>query len=158
MNCPFCGYQESKVIDSRPSESGDTIRRRRECLKCEQRSTTFERVEDIPITVIKKNNEREPFDRGKILAGLLRATIKRQVTRSELEDIVSDIEADLRNQFKKEVSSEEIGEMVLERLGRMDKVAYIRFASVYRDFQDTYEFAEELERLQRAFSKTKSKS
>lgn len=149
MRCPFCGYLETKVVDSRATEAGDAIRRRRECLKCEQRFTTFEKVEEIPITVIKKNKEREPFDRGKLLAGLLRATIKRQIPRAKLEQIVSDIEADLRNQFKYEVRASKLGEMVLRKLRRLDKVAYVRFASVYREYKDLDEFTAELEKLQK---------
>lgn len=158
MKCPYCGYPESKVIDSRPSEAGDLIRRRRECLKCTQRTTTYEKIEEIPITVIKKNNQREPFDRAKIRDGLLRATVKRQVPTDTLEQVIADIESDLRNQFKNEVNSRVIGEMVLERLRDIDKVAYVRFASVYREFQDVDEFTEELGRLQRAFSKVHSTS
>lgn len=158
MKCQFCGDLESKVIDSRPTEAGDAIRRRRECLKCAQRFTTFEKIEEIPIIVIKKNNEREPFSRDKAMGGLLRATVKRQIPVALLEDVVSDIESELRNEFKTEVSSKEIGEMVLERLRPMDKVAYVRFASVYRDFQDTAEFTDELAKLQRTFRKLKSRA
>jgi transcriptional repressor NrdR len=158
MKCPYCGYLESKVIDSRPSDSGDLIRRRRECLKCTQRTTTYEKIEEIPITVIKKNNQREPFDRGKIRDGLLRATVKRQVPTDTLEQVITDIETELRNQFKNEVNSRAIGDMVLERLRDIDKVAYVRFASVYREFQDVDEFTDELGRLQKAFSRVHSTS
>lgn len=158
MKCPFCGNLETKVVDSRAAEGGGVIRRRRECLKCKQRFTTFEKMEEIPITVIKKNQDREPFDRGKILGGLIRATVKRPIPREELEKVVSDIETDLRNQFKYEVSSREIGEMVLKRLRKMDKVAYVRFASVYRDFKDIKEFTKELAKLAKTFASKRSKT
>lgn len=147
MKCPYCGNIDSKVVDSRPGEAGDSVRRRRECLECAGRFTTYEKIDEIPITVVKQNNEREPFDRNKVLAGLLRATIKRQIPREKLEQIVDDIETEIRNEYKQEVTTKEIGEMVLERLRPMDKVAYVRFASVYRDFQDVDEFTDELARL-----------
>ncbi len=149
MKCPFCAFRETKVLDSRMTESGDVVRRRRECLSCEHRFTTYERVEEIPLAVIKKDGTREPFDRNKLLNGLLRATIKRHVPRETLENLVSDIESELRNQFKYEVSSQTIGEMVLKRLRKIDKVAYVRFASVYREFKDIKEFTQELNRLQK---------
>lgn len=149
MRCLFCGYEETKVVDSRASESGETIRRRRECLKCKQRFTTFEKVEEIPIMVIKKGGAREPFEHRKLLDGLIRATIKRPIPVEKLEQIVSDIETDLRNQFKYEVESSKLGEMVLRKLRRLDKVAYVRFASVYREYKDLDEFTAELERLQK---------
>jgi transcriptional repressor NrdR len=149
MKCPFCSYPETKVVDSRATEAGDAIRRRRECLKCNQRFTTYERLEEMPLTVIKKNGEREIFDRSKLLNGLLRATVKREIPRQQLEDLVADIETDLRNQFKYEVASKKIGEMVLKRLRKIDKVAYVRFASVYREFKDETDFAAELSRLQK---------
>lgn len=148
MKCPYCNSIESKVTDSRVTEQSDAIRRRRQCLNCGQRFTTFERVEETPITVIKKGGEREMFSRQKLLDGLLRATVKRHISREQLEDLVSDIETDLRNQFKYEVTAKRLGEMVLERLEKLDKVAYIRFASVYREFQDIDEFTSELNRLQ----------
>ena len=148
MKCPYCNSIESKVTDSRVTEQADAIRRRRQCLECGQRFTTFERVEETPITVIKKGGEREMFSRQKLLDGLLRATVKRHISRQQLEDLVSDIETDLRNQFKYEVTAKKVGEMVLERLEKLDKVAYIRFASVYREFQDIDEFTSELNRLQ----------
>lgn len=148
MKCPYCNSTESKVTDSRVTEQADAIRRRRQCLDCGQRFTTFERVEETPITVIKKGGERELFSRQKLLDGLLRATVKRHIYREQLEDLVSDIETDLRNQFKYEVTAKRLGEMVLERLEKLDKVAYIRFASVYREFQDIEEFTSELNRLQ----------
>ena len=148
MKCPLCGNDETKVVDSRATDQG-AVRRRRECLHCKQRFTTYERLEEVPLAVIKKNGEREPFDRSKLLNGLVRATVKREIPLLDLENLVASIEADLRNQFKYEVSSKEIGEMVLKRLRKLDKVAYIRFASVYRQFQDLDEFTSELKRLQK---------
>ncbi|MEW6188611.1 MAG: transcriptional regulator NrdR [Actinomycetota bacterium] len=153
MKCPFCGYLETKVIDSRATEAGDAIRRRRECIDCQRRFTTYERQEEIPLMVIKKNGQREPFDRTKVLKGLQRATVKREITLSQLENIVTDIESELRNQFKYEVPSKEIGEMALKRLRKIDKVAYVRFASVYREFKDIDEFTAELAKLQRNLDK-----
>jgi transcriptional repressor NrdR len=149
MKCPYCGDPESKVVDSRPSEENDNIRRRRECLKCGKRFTTFEKIDEVPITVIKKNNAREPFNPQKILDGLLRATIKREVSRDQIEQVVADIENDLRNQFKHEVASDEIGDMVLKRLKKMDTVAYVRFASVYKEFKDEEEFVREIEKVKK---------
>ncbi len=147
MKCQICGYTETKVIDSRTTDSSEAIRRRRECLKCKERFTTYERIEDIPLLVVKKANEREPFDRSKLMAGLSRAVIKRKVSRQKLEEIIEDIEKELRNQFKYEVDSKEIGEMVLKRLKDIDKVAYIRFASVYKEFAGVDEFMNELKKL-----------
>ncbi len=143
MKCPYCGSTDSKVTDSRATDSGDAIRRRRECLSCGERVTTFERVEETPITIIKKGGEREPLDRQKLMAGLIRASVKRHITRDQLEHLVSDVQVELRNQFKYEVTSKRLGDLVLERLRVLDKVAYIRFASVYREFQDVDEFTEE---------------
>jgi len=157
MRCPYCGSTDSKVTDSRMTESGDAIRRRRECLSCAQRFTTFERLEETPITIIKKGGGREPFDRQKLLGGLLRATVKRHTTREQLEELVSDIESDLRNQFRYEATAKKLGDMVLDRLRVLDKVAYVRFASVYREFQDIDEFTSELEKLQTSGSKRRSK-
>ena len=148
MKCPYCGNIDSKVTDSRGTETGDAIRRRRECLVCGKRFTTFERLEETPITVIKKDGGREPFNRQKLLDGLRRATVKRHVTADQIDQLVSAIESDLRNQFKYEVTSGRLGEMVLERLRNLDKVAYVRFASVYREFQDVEEFTSELSKLQ----------
>jgi transcriptional repressor NrdR len=153
MKCAYCGFLETKVLDSRLTEAGDVIRRRRECLECAHRFTTYERVEEIPLTVVKKNGEREPFDRNKLLNGLLRATVKRHVPRQKVEKLVDDIEMELRNNSKFEIHANEIGEMTLERLRNLDKVAYIRFASVYREFQDLDEFTDELKKLQRKGSK-----
>lgn len=148
MRCPFCGFADTKVVDSRTGEAKDTVRRRRECLSCRRRFTTFERVEEIPLTVIKKHGERELFDRSKLRDGILRATVKREIPRDAIETMIDSIEADLRNEFKLEVSSKELGERVLRALKAIDKVAYIRFASVYREFKDLDEFTEELKKLQ----------
>jgi len=157
MRCPYCRSTDSKVTDSRMTEAGDAIRRRRECISCSQRYTTHETVEEPPITIVKKGGERNPFDRQKLLDGLLRATVKRHITRDQLDDLVLNIEADLRNQFRYEVTTKKLGEMVLDRLRTLDKVAYIRFASVYREFQDIEEFTSELEKLQKSSSRRKSK-
>ena len=138
MKCPECGYEDSKVIDSRPAEN--KIRRRRECLSCKCRFTTYEMVETIPLMVVKKDNTIEPFDRDKLINRLARATVKRPVQIEDLEKMVEDIVQELKNQFRREVSSDEIGELVLRRLEDIDKVAYIRFASVYRDFNDIDSF------------------
>ena len=138
MKCPECGYEDSKVIASRPAEN--KIRRRRECLSCKCRFTTYEMVETIPLMVVKKDNTIEPFDRDKLINRLARATVKRPVQIEDLEKMVEDIVQELKNQFRREVSSDEIGELVLRRLKDIDKVAYIRFASVYRDFNDIDSF------------------
>lgn len=138
MKCPECGYEDSKVIDSRPADN--KIRRRRECLSCKCRFTTYEMVETIPLMVVKKDNTIEPFDRDKLINRLARATVKRPVQIEDLEKMVEDIVQDLKNQFRREVTSDEIGELVLRRLKDIDKVAYIRFASVYRDFNDIDSF------------------
>lgn len=138
MKCPECGYEDSKVIDSRPAEN--KIRRRRECLSCKCRFKTYEMVETIPLMVVKKDNTIEPFDRDKLINRLARATVKRPVQIEDLEKMVEDIVQELKNQFRREVSSDEIGELVLRRLKDIDKVAYIRFASVYRDFNDIDSF------------------
>ena len=138
MKCPERGYEDSKVIDSRPAEN--KIRRRRECLSCKCRFTTYEMVETIPLMVVKKDNTIEPFDRDKLINRLARATVKRPVQIEDLEKMVEDIVQELKNQFRREVSSDEIGELVLRRLKDIDKVAYIRFASVYRDFNDIDSF------------------
>ena len=138
MKCPECGYEDSKVIDSRPADN--KIRRRRECLSCKCRFTTYEMVETIPLMVVKKDNTLEPFDRDKLINRLARATVKRPVQIEDLEKMVEDIVQELKNQFRREVSSDEIGELVLRRLKDIDKVAYIRFASVYRDFNDIDSF------------------
>jgi transcriptional repressor NrdR len=147
MKCPFCGHAETKVVDSRVSESQDAIRRRRECLSCEQRFTTYERVEEMPLMVIKKDGRREPFDRGKLLRGLVVATVKRDVTSQQLEALIDDIEADLHNTFRYEIPANKLGDLVLTRLKALDKVAYVRFASVYKEFQDLDQFTRELKEL-----------
>ena len=147
MRCPFCGHDETKVVDSRVSESRDAIRRRRECLSCEQRFTTYERREEMPLMVVKRNDQREPFDRAKLLRGLVVAAANRDVTPAQLEALVDDIESELQNTFKYEIASTRLGDMVLKRLLDLDKVAYIRFASVYKSFQDLDEFYEELKDL-----------
>lgn len=147
MKCPFCGSTEIKVVDSRDTESQDAIRRRRECLVCQRRFTTYERVEESPLTVIKRGGEREVFSHSKLLRGLLRACEKRPLGTDTLEQLVDGIEAELRNEFKNEVPAAEIGERALARLRELDKVAYVRFASVYRKFEDVEEFQRELSGL-----------
>ncbi len=147
MRCPFCGHDETKVVDSRVSESQDAIRRRRECLSCEQRFTTYERVEEMPLMVLKKDGHREPFDRGKLMRGLVVATVKRNVTAQQLEGLIDDVEAELHNSFRYEISAKQLGDLVLEQLKGLDRVAYVRFASVYKDFQDLDEFTRELKGL-----------
>jgi transcriptional repressor NrdR len=147
MQCPFCGHLEDKVVDSRESKEGDAIRRRRECLKCERRFTTYERIDEIPYMVIKKDGRRERFDRQKILNGLLRATEKRPVGMGQLEGLVDAAESLVAESPERERSTAEIGELLMDRLRQIDKVAYVRFASVYRDFQDEQEFFTELQDL-----------
>jgi transcriptional repressor NrdR len=147
VKCPFCGHLEDKVVDSRESKEGESIRRRRECLACEKRFTTYERIDEIPYMVIKKDGRRERFERQKVLAGLLRATEKRPVSMAQLEAIVDEAEALVADSADRERSTSEIGELVMERLRQIDKVAYVRFASVYRDFQDEQEFFNELKTL-----------
>lgn len=147
MRCPRCGCEESKVVDSRPSENNDAIRRRRECIGCGFRFTTYERCEEMPIVVIKRDGHKEPFDRQKVMRGLLTATVKRDIPVSTLTALIDDIEASLRDSGNMEVSSADLGSMVLKRLIAVDKVAYVRFASVYRDFKDVDEFSEELRSL-----------
>ena len=147
MRCPFCGHDETKVVDSRMSESQDAIRRRRECLSCTQRFTTYERREETPLMVIKKDGTSEPFDRGKLLRGLMVATTKRNVTVEQLEALIEDVESELHNSFRSEVGSRQVGDMVLLRLRDLDRVAYVRFASVYKEFQDLDEFTSELKAL-----------
>jgi transcriptional repressor NrdR len=147
MRCPFCGHSETKVVDSQDSESQDAIRRRRECLECAKRFTTYERREEMPLTVVKKDGSTEPFDRGKLLRGLVVATAKRPVGHAVLESIIDDIEADLHNAMQYEIPTKVLGDMVLRRLLEIDKVAYIRFASVYKEFNDLDEFTSELKKL-----------
>lgn len=147
MRCPFCGYTESKVIDSRPADEGASIRRRRECLSCGRRFTTYETVESMPMMVVKKDGSRQSFDRQKVLGGMIRACEKRPVPLAELEKIATEIELDLQNSMEREISSEAIGEKVMERLRNVDQVAYVRFASVYRQFKDIDTFMAELSKL-----------
>ena len=149
MKCPFCGYEESKVIDSRPTDEGERIRRRRECLECGKRFTTYEMIESLPIVVIKKDGSRETFDRQKLLTGMLRACEKRPVSIEMLDRAISDIETVIQNSLDREVSSDKIGELVMEKLKEIDEVAYVRFASVYRQFKDISTFMKELEALQK---------
>lgn len=144
MKCPFCADQESKVVDSRHSEDGLSIRRRRECLACQRRFTTYETVEDLPILVIKRDGSRQAFDRNKLINSMVRAFDKRQVASADLERIATEIEQSLQNSLEREVSTDRIGAMVMERLKPMDEVAYIRFASVYRRFQNVSEFIHEI--------------
>ena len=148
MKCPYCGYQESKVVDSRHSDDNTSIRRRRECLSCQKRFTTYETVESLPMVVVKKDMSRQSFDRSKILNGMVRACEKRPVSVDTLDQLVDTIEQSYANNLVKEVSSRELGEYVLKKLKELDKVAYIRFASVYRDFSDVATFMEELRKLQ----------
>lgn len=147
MKCPFCGHREDRVIDSRESEEDDYIRRRRECLKCERRFTTYERIEGISFVVVKKDGRREPFDRKKILAGLTKACEKRPISTETLEELTDTIERSLQKRFDKEVYSKQIGEEVMHRLHTLDEVAYVRFASVYRQFKDLNEFMGELKEM-----------
>jgi len=148
MQCIYCGYFDSKVLDSRPVDDGKSIRRRRECLQCGKRFTTYERVEETPLIVVKNDNRRELFDPNKILNGLIKACDKRKVPISVLEQIVDDIERELRNNLEREVYSKEIGELVMKHLRAVDQVAYVRFASVYRNFEDISTFAKEIKALQ----------
>ena len=147
MKCPYCGYQESKVVDSRHSDDGLSIRRRRECLSCGKRFTTYETVESLPIVVVKKDGSRQTFERNKVLNGMVRACEKRPVSMAELEAAVADIEQILQNSLDREVKTERIGELVMERLKPLDEVAYVRFASVYRQFKDIDSFMRELNKI-----------
>lgn len=147
MKCPFCGYTDSKVIDSRPTDEGESIRRRRECNNCQKRFTTYESVETLPIIVIKKDGKREMFDRNKLLSGLIKACEKRPIPLTELEAVISDIEQVIRNSLEREVTTSQIGELVMERLKKIDEIAYVRFASVYRQFKDINTFMSELNKL-----------
>ncbi len=147
MKCPYCGYPESKVVDSRPTDEGLSVRRRRECLECGKRFTTYETVESLPLVVIKKDGSRQTFDRNKVLGGLVKACEKRAVPLAVLEGAAADIEQHLLNSLSREVRSEYIGELVMEQLKEIDEVAYVRFASVYREFRDVNSFMEELHKL-----------
>ena len=147
MKCPFCGYEESKVIDSRPTDEGEKIRRRRECISCAKRFTTYEIIESVPIVVVKKDKSRQAFDRVKLFNGMLRACEKRPVSIDQIEKVVTDIETELQNSLDREVTSVHIGELVMDKLKGLDEVAYVRFASVYRQFKDINTFMDELTKL-----------
>ena len=147
MKCPVCGYTESKVIDSRPSEEGSSIRRRRECLSCQNRFTTYEKIETLPLLVIKKDRTRELFDKNKLLSGIIKACHKRPVTMEQMEEVATEIEAELQNSLTREISSQRIGVLVMDKLKSLDPVAYVRFASVYRELKDLDTFMRELEQL-----------
>lgn len=147
MKCPYCAHDESKVIDSRPTDEGEKIRRRRECLKCGKRFTTYEVIESVPILVIKRDKSREAFDPQKLLNGMLRACEKRPVEYATLEKAINEIEATIQNSFEREITSEQIGELVMEKLKDIDEVAYVRFASVYRQFTDVSTFIAEVNKL-----------
>jgi len=149
VNCPFCGHLHDKVVDSRESKEGDAIRRRRQCLSCERRFTTYERIDEVPYMVIKKDGRREKFDRQKVLAGLLKACEKRPVSMSRLSELVDRVESGVIDSLDREIPTTEIGEILMEGLRDLDKIAYVRFASVYRDFQDEEAFFNELKNLMR---------
>lgn len=147
MKCPFCGCEESKVIDSRPTDEGERIRRRRECISCQKRFTTYEIIETVPVIVVKKDKSREVFDRNKLFNGMLRACEKRPVSLEKIETAVNEIEATLQNSLDREVTSVHIGELAMDKLKDLDEVAYVRFASVYRQFKDINTFMDELAKL-----------
>ena len=147
MKCPYCGFKESKVVDSRPADEGRSIRRRRECLSCGKRFTTYEIMESLPLVVIKRDGSRQAFDRAKMIKGMLRACEKRPVSLAQLEKISEDIEQELQNSLDREISTEQVGTMVMDKLKSVDEVAYIRFVSVYRQFNDIESFMEELSKL-----------
>ncbi|WP_312940502.1 transcriptional regulator NrdR [Oscillibacter sp.] len=147
MKCPYCGFVESKVVDSRPTDDGASIRRRRECLSCNNRFTTYETVESLPMVAVKKDGSRQSFDRSKVLHGMIRACEKRPVPLAELERIADEVEQELQNGLDREITTEHIGELVMEKLRKLDQVAYVRFASVYRQFKDIDTFMSELNKL-----------
>lgn len=147
MKCPFCDYYESKVVDSRPTDEGQAIRRRRECIKCGRRFTTYEKIEKMPLIIIKKDGTRESYDRNKLINGILKSCEKRPVSLSTIEEIVDGIERELYNSLDKEITSQHVGEMVMNKLKDIDEVAYVRFASVYRQFKDLNTFMEELKKI-----------
>ncbi|MBE6081894.1 MULTISPECIES: transcriptional regulator NrdR [Tissierellales] len=147
MNCPFCDYYETKVVDSRPTDEGQAIRRRRECIKCGRRFTTYEKIEEIPLVVIKKDGNRQAYDRNKLLTGIIKACEKRPVSMAVIENMVNDIEKRLYNSMEKEITSKYIGENVMNELIKVDEVAYVRFASVYRQFKDLNTFMDELKKI-----------
>ncbi len=147
MKCPYCSFDEDKVIDSRPTDEGATIRRRRECLSCHKRYTTYEKVENLPVMVIKKDGTRQPYDRDKLRKGILRACEKRNISMDQIESLLDSIESKINNSLEREVTSEFIGELVMDNLRQLDEVAYVRFASVYRQFKDINTFMNELNKL-----------
>jgi len=147
MKCPFCGYSESKVVDSRPAEEGATIRRRRECLSCQKRFTTYEIMERLPLIVVKKDGSRQTFDKQKLINGMLRACEKRPVPLAKLTEVADEIEQELQNSLEREIKTTDVGEMIMNGLKNLDEVAYVRFASVYRQFRDINSFMDELNRL-----------
>ncbi|MDR5657906.1 transcriptional regulator NrdR [Serpentinicella sp. ANB-PHB4] len=147
MNCPFCGYSDCKVVDSRPTEEGQAIRRRRECIDCNKRFTTYEKIEQVPLIVIKKGGNREPFDSNKVINGIIRSCEKRPVSLKDIEMIISEIEKEVYNSLEREITTELIGELVMIHLKKLDEVAYVRFASVYREFKDINTFLGELKKL-----------
>ena len=155
MKCPICGYTESKVIDSRPTEEGASIRRRRECLSCKGRFTTYEVIESLPLVVIKKDNTREAFDRSKLLAGIVKSCYKCPVTMEQMENITAEIETELQNSLTREIPSSQIGVLVMKKLKAISDVAYVRFASIYREFRDLETFLRELEALKSEKEQTK---
>jgi transcriptional repressor NrdR len=155
MKCPFCAHIEDKVVDSRESREGDVIRRRRECLKCERRFTSYERIDEVPFMVVKKDGRREPFDRNKVMAGLSRACEKRPIPTAKLESIVNAVEKFVQDSKDRERPTQRVGEFIMRRLKEIDKVAYVRFASVYLDFKDVSEFMSELRTLVRATGRVK---
>jgi len=147
MKCPACGYKETKVVDSRLSSEGSAIRRRRECLKCEKRFTTYEYIEQVPLMVVKADGRRQPFDRAKILSGIVKACEKRPISIDKIEQVTSEIERAIQKKYDREVSSKDVGEQVMSRLASLDDVAYVRFASVYRQFRDVNQFMNELNHM-----------
>lgn len=147
MKCPFCGHVDDKVIDSRASAEGNAVRRRRECLKCDKRFTTYEYIEEMPLLVVKKDGRRQPYDRKKVLAGIQKACEKRPVSSEKIEELVSNLEREINRKFEREVHSKEIGELIMDKLASLDEVAYVRFASVYRQFKDVNQFMVELRDL-----------
>jgi len=154
MNCPSCRYKETKVIDSRLNATGTSIRRRRECLKCQKRFTTYEYVEQVPLMVVKKDGRRQPFDRNRLMGGMVKACEKRPVSIDQIEEIVNDIERAIQLKYEREVASRDIGELIMKKLSTLDEVAYVRFASVYRQFRDVNQFMNELQNI---LEKTKKK-
>lgn len=147
MKCPFCSHYESKVVDSRPTDEGQAIRRRRECIICSKRFTTYEKVEEIPLIVVKKSGNREPYNRNKILNGVIRSCEKRPVSLQEIEELVDEIEMHLYNLMEKEITTQYIGNLVIDRIRELDEIAYVRFASVYREFKDINTFMEEVKKI-----------